>query len=78
MKHLRNILIALSLLLVSSWAPGPPQVSENTPGSSDDSIQHQTDGSGSGTTLVFPDYVDGGGQTRVSAQDYTINTLDET
>ena len=61
MKHLRNILIAISLLLVSSWAPGPSQVFENTPESSDDSIQHQTGGSGSGTTLVFPDYVDGGG-----------------
>ena len=61
MKHLRNILVAFSLLLVSSWAPGPTQVFEDTSRSSDDSIQHQTDGSGSGTTLVFPDYVDGGG-----------------
>ena len=61
MKHLRNTLIGLSLVLVSSWAPGPAQVSENTPQSSDDSTRHQTDGPGSGATLVFPDYVDGAG-----------------
>ena len=54
-------LAALLLLLASSWAQEPSRPFETARRSTDDAIPRQTENSETETTLVFPDYVDGGG-----------------
>ncbi len=54
-------LSALLLVLISSRAQEPVQPVEDANRSPDGAISQQTEDSGGETTLVFPDYVDGGG-----------------
>ena len=54
-------LSALLLLLPLSWAREPAKPMETPRRSPDGAIAQQTEDAGQETTLVFPDYVDGGG-----------------
>ena len=61
MEKLPEFLVALLLLQASSWAQDPAPPLENSRPVYGGSLQHQTEDSQQGTTLYFPDYVDGDG-----------------
>ena len=61
MEKLPEFLVALLLLQASSWAQDPAPPVENDRRAYGGFLQHQTEDSQQGTTLYFPDYVDGDG-----------------
>ena len=61
MEKLPEFLVALLLLQASSWAQDPAPPLENSRPVYGGSLQHRTEDSQQGTTLYFPDYVDGDG-----------------